>query len=385
MKKYFVGLISFFTVILVIFGNGEKVYASGGEEVITITIDAGDGSSGLLYAIDSDAPESFRESNTFTVAEGSSHTIYVKDAEGNIASQVYEYRPTSTEKKEEELNIELSVGNSGTSSKYGYQENMNYEYMTDTKIDNSDANVISKITTDGSDLAEKVFYVITTEEGEEFYLVIEQGDSNKVHLLNTVTLDDLTALAEEGSEKSKEPDNLLAALTGGTDTAMNSDNVENESQSDISSVPPKSNNMFLYILIAIGGGGYYYFKIYKNKKNESMDVMDAMDMDEFSMEEEEDEEDLELDEKEKDELLSKLIRGEYEDDEELQNMSPDEYVEKEDFENEEVYATSHKEEMVIDSEPALEMVAGEEEKIDYLPEMDSEIYDEELDGEEDDE
>lgn len=382
MKKYLVRLISFFLVIFVMLGNNEKAYASGGEEVITITLEASDDSSKLLYAIDSHAPEAFGESSTFTIAEGSSHTIYVKDEDGNISSQVYEHISTSAEESGEAFNIELNIGSAGVSS---YQENKNYEYLTDTKIDNSDADVISKITTDGSDLAEKVFYVITTEEGEEFYLVIEQGDSNKVHLLNTVTLDDLTALAEEGSEKSKEPDNLLAALTGGTDTAMNSENVENESQSDISTAPPKSNNMFLYILIAIGGGAYYYFKIYKNKKNESMDVMDAMDMDEFSMEEDDDEEDLELDEKEKDELLSKLIRGEYEDDEELHNMSPDEYVEKEDFEDEEVYATSHKEEMVIDSEPTLEMVVDEEEKNDYLPEMDSEIYDEELDGEEDNE
>ena len=380
MKKYLMCLISFFSVVFVILGTCEKVYALEEEETITITVDSNEDGSGFLYAIDSDAPEAFSESSTFKIAAGSSHIIYVKDAAGNITSQTYTHKVVDPD-EEKELNIEVGVANQGDSSKYRYQENVNYEYMTDTRIDNSDANVIRKISTDGSDLAERVFYVITTEEGEEFYLVIEQGDSNKVHLLNTVTLDDLTALADgvSGKSKNKEPDNLLEALkNSGTGTEVSTP--ENENQTNTNVDNKINNDIYLYILIGIGVGAYYYFKIYKNKKNASMDVMDAMDMDEFSMEEDDEEEDLDLDEKEKQELLNQLINGEYEDEEELQDIQPDEYTEQMDKNNEyaEAYATSHKrvQEDLENSETV--------EDVDYLIEdIDESTLDEELDSEED--
>lgn len=377
MKKYVLGIASFLLGIFLIIGSNERVYASEGEEKITITIDASDDNSGLLYAIDSDRPEAFSESNTFTIAAGTSHVIYVKDAAGNITSQTYTHKISNPEtNEEEELNIEVGVGNTSSSSKYDYQKNMNYEYLTDTKIDNSDANVISKITTDGSDQAEKVFYTITTQEGEEFYLVIEQGSSNKVHLLNTVTLDDLAALADgEGTNNTVEQqDNLLEALKG-SEAESEENIVEN---GDENKSTTKSNNLYIYLLIAIGGGAYYYFKIYKNKKNESMDAMDAMDMDEFVMEDEEEEEDLEFDEKGKQELLNRLLNGEEDEGEtELQDMNPDEYadyIEEVDEYTEEAYATSHKEDVEDEQE--------EGEEIAYLTEDIDKEFDEELDGEE---
>lgn len=386
MKKYLMCLISFFSVVFVMLGTCEKVYALEKEETITITVDSNEDSSGFLYAIDSDAPEAFSESSTFKIAAGSSHIIYVKDAAGNITSQTYTHKVVDPD-EEKELNIEVGVANQGDSSKYRYQENVNYEYMTDTRIDNSDANVIRKISTDGSDLAERVFYVITTEEGEEFYLVIEQGESNKVHLLNTVTLDDLTALADGGSGKSKnkEPDNLLEALkNSGTETEVSTS--ENENQINTNADNKINNDMYLYILIGIGVVAYYYFKIYKNKKNASMDVMDAMDMDEFSMEEDDEEEDLDLDEKEKQELLNQLINGEYEDEAELQDIQPDEYTEQMDKNNEraETYATSHKEVQDGVENSETELVQESVEDVDYLIEDAYEsTFDEELDSEED--
>ena len=65
------------------------VYASDGEEYVTITVHASDDNEGITYALDSDDPGSFGPSNMFTVPAGTSHTIYVKDAAGNITSQVY--------------------------------------------------------------------------------------------------------------------------------------------------------------------------------------------------------------------------------------------------------------------------------------------------------
>ena len=375
MKKYAFGIANLLLVFFLIIGNSEKVYASEGEETITITIDASDDNSGLLYAIDSDRPEAFSESNTFTIVAGTSHVIYVKDAAGNITSQTYTHKVSNPEPPKEQLNIEVGLNNVSLPSKEE-EKYKNYEYLTDTPIDNSDANVISKMTTDGSDQAEKVFYTIITQEGEEFYLVIEQGSSNKVHLLNTVTVDDLTALADEGSsttELDKQQDNLLEALKEGeNNTEGTEENVTEEEKET-----KKSNNLYIYLLIALGGGAYYYFKIYKNKKNESMDVMDAMDMDEFVMEEDEDDEDLDFDEKEKEELLNQFLKGE-DDEDELETMSPDdycdEYVEEKEAE-EDIYATSHNSEET-------EQAEDKDEEMEYLVEEISDEYDEELDGEE---
>ncbi len=64
--------------------------ASDGEEYITISVDAVDDNANLQYALDSDAPSAFTESNEFRVPAGTSHTIYVKDVAGNITSRRFE-------------------------------------------------------------------------------------------------------------------------------------------------------------------------------------------------------------------------------------------------------------------------------------------------------
>ena len=67
------------------------VYASDstGEEYITISVDAVDENGNLKYALDTDDPAAFTDSNEFVVPAGTSHTIYVKDAAGNISSPRY--------------------------------------------------------------------------------------------------------------------------------------------------------------------------------------------------------------------------------------------------------------------------------------------------------
>ena len=385
MEKILLRMASFLLVLFVALGKMETVYASEGEEKITITINASDDNGGLLYAIDSDEPEAFTSNNIFEIPEGTSHVIYVKDAAGNITSQTYTHQIRESETGEDEsINIELDIGNTDSASNNKTKDYSNYEYLTDTKIDNSDANVISKITTDGSDQAEKVFYTITTQEGAEFYLVIEQGASNKVHLLNTVTIDDLAALAEGGTTKTSaeaQEDTLLEALKGSEEkNEITKENIEDSSKDSDSR---RSNKLYIYILIAAAAGAYYYFKIYKNKKNDSMDAMDAMDMDDFVMEEEDsDDEELEFSEKEKQELLDELISGKEAEDEELNEMDPELYAEDiyEELEpgniynvgnaGEESHATSHETEIV------------NVEEVFYLSEDNNEEYDEELDGEE---
>lgn len=396
--KMLLGIILAFLMML----SPLSVLASGGEsEYITITVDATDDNGNLQYAIDK--PENFSSTNTFTIPAGSSHTIYVKDAAGNITSR--EYSPSgnsstvvssqtltedsgtyevTTGSGDQEINIELELGmdadgvgaagsSQTTASFSGDYEN--YEYLTDTVIETPTTTIQNKTTTDGSDTAKKVFYTFTTAEGDPFYLVIDQGNSNTVHLLNTVTREDLKALteADESSAASEETeDNLLTALNAGkvnSNEAVVSE--EKESGSDL---------VLILVIVAVGIGGYYYFKIYKKKKEEAIDAMDAMDMDEFAIEDDDEEEEIEFDDDEKQQMLDELIAmdemEETPEEEELLQQDPDKFM----AESEEDTHISQ------NGEAAWEETKIEEENFtnEEIAEAISaaEAFDEELDGEE---
>lgn len=303
------------------------VYASDSEEYITISVDAVDENGNLKYALDTDDPAAFTDSNEFVVPAGTSHTIYVKDTAGNISSQQYTAENdeqhisnvTSTETEDEQkINIDLEIGG-GTSDREEYE-------IIDSPIEPGSASVSSKIKTDGSDSAEKVFYTFTTKEGETLYLVIDQGQgSDNVYLLDTVSLGDLKVLAdgqassyEAGNEKKE--DNLLSALTASSDATALTD--EQTTKKPGAASKSKSNAVIILIIAAVGGGAYYYLKVYKNKKDEAMDVMDAMDLDEFEPEEEEEELEFDYDDAEKERYLEELIS----EDEILYDTDPEEYA-----------------------------------------------------------
>ncbi len=302
------------------------VYASDGEEYITISVDAVDENGNLKYALDTDDPAAFTDSNEFVVLAGTSHTIYVKDAAGNISSQKYlpeneneSQYVSNTEIAEDEhrINIDLEIGGDSSSQK-------EYE-ITDNPVEPGSASVSSKIKTDGSDDAEKVFYTFSTKEGETLYLVIDQSQgSDNVYLLDTVSLGDLKVLADgqpssyESDNESKE-DNLLSALTVADDESTGG---EEEQVTKKAGGTSKSNAVIILIVAAVGGGAYYYLKVYKNKKDEAMDVMDAMDLDEFEPEEEEEELDFDYDDDEKEKYLADMIK----EDESLYDVNPDEYA-----------------------------------------------------------
>lgn len=317
-----------FAICFFIFTNVAE--ASGGEDYITIRVQASDENEGLKYAIDSNDEAAFSDRNEFTIPAGTSHTIYVKDAAGNITSQVYDpaVNTGSTSMTEntgdtQQINIDLELG-SGNKEDYS-----NYEYLTDEPVDRGTGTVTGKTTTDGSDTAEKVFYTIKSDTGEVFYMVIDQSQSaDNVYLLNPVTLGDLKALAADDAaaaqEESDQEGNLLEAL-------------RENSEEDVSDVQTSSNgkktntfgnNLIFLIILAIGGGAYYYLKVYKNKKDEMMDTMDAMDMEEFEAEEEEEGEEVEfdVDDEEKERYLNELIE---EDEEEmLYDKDPENYYEE---------------------------------------------------------
>lgn len=381
--------------LLAFIGSGKTVLASDhGEEYITITVDAEDDNDNLTYSLDSTEPGSFSNSNTFTIPAGTSHTIYVKDAAGNITSQEYspstlltsdinsdafaDYNVTydsgidnTPEAETQDINIDVEIGNK------------DYSSILDKNSEPAEPGMgtsYDKTKTDGSDDGDKVFYTVTTAEGDTFYMVIDQTQNkDNVYLLNTVTRADLKALAEDDAseQEAAEEDNLLTALKNEKDDISV---VEEDSKSSKSSgVSPQ---IIMIILVLIGGGLYYYLKVYKNKKEQQMDVMDAMNMEDFEPEPEEDEEaEFEMADEEKQAFLDNLINGDDENEEELFDADPDEYVNADGDDDNEIYATSHKD----DEEDS----AAEEMSEEIMQDIASQVadfesdYDPELDGEED--
>lgn len=330
-----------YLVVLFLMFSEKTLYASDGE-YITITVYAEDDSDDLMYALDSTDPNAFSNSNTFTIPSGTSHIIYVKDRAGNITSQEYtpksnilETNTAETIISEETEDIEIETENMETEDIEIKDADFDID-VNDQDFDYSsifDAESIEppesgmgttydKIKTDGSDDGEKVFYTVTTVEGDTFYMIIDQTQgTDNVYLLNTVTRSDLQALAiddtEQTEKKEKEEDNLLSALQKENST------IDDTYQTQQTKSKGLSPQIIVIIAVLIGGGVYYYVKVYKNKKDQQMDVMDAMDMEDFSSEENEEEEEFEFADDEKQKFLNDLING---DEEELLDVDPNSIV-----------------------------------------------------------
>ncbi len=293
-----------------------KVYASDGQEYITISVDATDENGNLLYAIDTDDPSAFTSSNEFSVPAGTHHTIYVKDAAGNISSQEFSPVETNTQMNEGDtdnrtVNIDVTLNDTPEQAEYGYPG------MSDP-AESGQGTIYEKITTDATDQnAERIFYTITTDEGEVFYMVIDQGQSsNNVYLLDQVNLSDLKTLAadDSGETETEESSSLLSALSNDDqNTEINSKDTET------TNISKKENTMmrnliFLLIFAAAGGGYYYYKNIYKGKKDEQMDLMDALDREDFVADEDDDEADFGLDEDYQEQIMKQLIEDDDDED-----------------------------------------------------------------------
>lgn len=312
-----------------------KAHASEGDGYITISVDAVDSSGSLTYAIDTDEPSAFSPVNEFVIQEGTTHTIYVKDAAGNVTSQ--EYNPALTMQESD-------------STDYTYNQEMvdgvpqDSGISIDIELDNQknrsnagqaagqgQGTVFDKVVTDTSTDADRIFYTVTTAEGEVFYLVIDQGQSsNNVYLLDQVKLSDLKELSIDDTAALKEEENsdsLLNAL-GGINNPGDGGNTEDITplQESKPGSGSSGNVILLLVLLVVGGGVYYYMKIYKNKKEEQMDLIDAMDKEDFAVDddEEDDEIDFGLSDDYQEEALKELFEeDEYEEAEESKDTFPE--------------------------------------------------------------
>ena len=317
--------------ILAMFSN--TAYASEGN--ITISVTASDNESeGLTYALDSEDPEAFGNSNKFVVPAGSAHTIYVKDAAGNITSQQYLPNHSSTtataSASNSQIEIEVEIN-----PEEGVTSNSNYEYLTDTPMpEKGNGTLYSQAELNGSDKDSKVFYTITTKDGNVFYMLIDKSSSTEnVYLLDQVTESDLLSMTGGAAAIADETnDSLLSQLSGSgnNDEIIQSADVPKDTKS------PVSSSLMILLLIGVAGVIYYYFKVYKKKKETEMDLYDAKDMDEFEAEEEDEGEEVffntDISEEEKQDYLNNLIASDDIEDEEREylDMDPAEI----DFDNE---------------------------------------------------
>lgn len=326
------------------------VYASDGQEYITISVEATDDNDDtLLYALDTDDPGAFTSSNTFSVPAGTNHTIYVKDAAGNITTQEYipseaDYDQAYQQGEDDEgrtVNIDVVLDDQPDDS-----DNSDYEYAGDLLYDPAEmgqGTVYDRIETQVNDTdAARLFYTVTTDDGEVFYLVIDQGQSNhNVYLLDQVNLSDLSALAvqDEKESTSEGTTSLLSALNGekdspGDETLLTEGGAEaSDKKSGKSSF---GSSIFMLMIIAAGGGIYYYIKVYRNKRDEQMDLIDAPDKDDFVASEEAEEEDVDfgLDEDYQEQTMAMLLEEDF-------NEPGEQIPDSDDIENE-TYAISHK-------------------------------------------
>lgn len=355
-------LMAFFLCI----GTVKIVYASEGQEYITISVEAEDNSGTLLYALDTDSPEAFTPSNEFSIPAGTNHTIYVKDSAGNIASQEYisstedyeSYERTYVSEEDESRTVNIDITLDDAPKPEPNSDYSDYEYAGDLLYDPAEAGqgtVYEKVESSANDPnAERIFYTVTTDEGEVFYLVIDQGQStNNVYLLDQVKMSDLRALAidDSGKSESSESTSLLSALSSGNENSSNDELKSEEPESSKKS--SMGGNLVILLLLAVIGGGFYYYKnMYKNKKDEQMDLIDALDREDFEAADEDDDEvDFGIDDDYQERLMQELMEEDDPDDEAEGNFAEGEASGQENYaetetedEEEESYATSHREE-----------------------------------------
>lgn len=116
----------------------------------------------------------------------------------------------------------------------------------------------------------KEFFTITTADESVFYLVIDrQKNGENVYFLNTVTVADLMALAEDNGE-------ALPSVTPEPEPEP-TPSAEPEPEPDPEPVKTSGGlGTFLVALavVAVGGGAGWYFKIYRPKQQRAADDLE---------------------------------------------------------------------------------------------------------------
>ncbi len=240
--------------------------AYAAEDYTTITVEATDDESGVyMYAIDSTEDSAWQTSNTFYVEPNTRHTVYVKDAAGNItSSEVYA-------EEAEVMNYEDTYSTTEGTDDIEPVSDDPYEAGVGTGMG---TGTVTDYVNDDS----KEYYTITTKNGNNFYMIIDHrnSDSNVYFTKPVSELDLLTLAAEAGeveeADLEQEKMEELPVL----------ENVEEEEEIDRNEKSSVGEYLPMIVLLVIICAGYYYFMIYKKKKAIAAEYdEDAADMEQF--------------------------------------------------------------------------------------------------------
>ena len=127
----------------------------------------------------------------------------------------------------------------------------------------------------------KEFFTIVTPDENVFYLIIDrQRDSENVYLLNTVTEEDLAALADKSKGTTSQ-----CAIPTPDPTEKPEPTPTPDPEPEPEPEPAKTSTgtiIFILIAVAAAGGAGYYFKILKPKQQaQGTDEFDDDDDDDF--------------------------------------------------------------------------------------------------------
>lgn len=256
-KKMKSGIAFIICAFLGMFFLCDVAYASGG--YTTITIEAEDYESGnCTYALDSTDIGSWQSFNQFSVPVGTTHTVYVKDAAGNITSSTVYAAPPETETPMYEQTI---------------PEIPEQESVEENNMAGTGAGTVTDYTTEES----QEFYTITSTNGNNFYLIIDhRGNDRNVYFTKPVSELDLINLAKEAGAVTEEEAEEIKV-----ETPISSAEPDLEEAETNKGESPFKKIIGMLALLAVIGGGYYYFKIYQKKKVMADEDVDALDMENF--------------------------------------------------------------------------------------------------------
>lgn len=116
----------------------------------------------------------------------------------------------------------------------------------------------------------KEFFTITTADESVFYLIIDrQKNGDNVYFLNTVTVADLMALAEDSGEAG-------SAVTAEPEPEPTTSTEPEPEPGPEPEETGGSLGMFLVALavVAVGGGAGWYFKIYRPRQQRAADDLE---------------------------------------------------------------------------------------------------------------
>jgi len=145
----------------------------------------------------------------------------------------------------------------------------------------------------------KEFLTIFTEDGNEFFLIIDRHrNSDNVYLLNTVTEEDLMSMADRAGRNIENTSTVstipITPPQGTTEGQSQPTETQPTPEPEAPPTPNRNSNnnnlIIILIVVAAVGGAAYYFKIVKGRNQSSMqDDEDEDDGKEYEFENEPDE------------------------------------------------------------------------------------------------